>query len=373
MSAFSRRQFLQTTSLAAGATLLSAAPFVHAASKTGNQNLMTGQGDYQFSVNHSWAKLPEQYSWQTTHGVTIDENGLLYIIHNGDAQLKDHPAVFVFDESGAFVRAFGSHFQGGCHGIDLRKEDGQEFLYITSNGPIKSITKITTTGEIVWEQFAPMESGAYPEGENTMPDRIRSGETPAEKLGGGNRFMPTNVALLPDGDFYLADGYGTNLVHRYSKDGHWKSAFGGPGKEPGQFSCCHGLSTISLPGKEDVLFVTDRSKNSVQVMSLDGQYQQRLVDFVQPCHFDTHHDLILVPELNGRVLLLDADYKPVSALCDNHEKIIADGKRNIRKDSAKWEDNKFVNPHDACFDHEGNIIVTEWVEGGRITKLTRIS
>jgi hypothetical protein len=33
---------------------------------------------------------------------------------------------------------------------------------------------------------------------------------------------------------------------------------------------------------------------------------------------------------------------------------------------------KFVCPHGACFDHHGNIFVSEWVEVGRITKLRKV-
>ena len=45
---------------------------------------------------------------------------------------------------------------------------------------------------------------------------------------------------------------------------------------------------------------------------------------------------------------------------------------NIRGDKAKWQPGKFVHPHDACFDAAGNIFVAEWVNGGRVTKLTRL-
>ena len=33
---------------------------------------------------------------------------------------------------------------------------------------------------------------------------------------------------------------------------------------------------------------------------------------------------------------------------------------------------QFICPHGACFDHEGNIFVVEWVEVGRVTKLRRV-
>jgi len=39
---------------------------------------------------------------------------------------------------------------------------------------------------------------------------------------------------------------------------------------------------------------------------------------------------------------------------------------------STWQDGKFVHPHDACFDKDGNIFVAEWVERGRVTKLRRL-
>jgi hypothetical protein len=45
----------------------------------------------------------------------------------------------------------------------------------------------------------------------------------------------------------------------------------------------------------------------------------------------------------------------------------------IRGDSKKWQNGKFVHPHDACFDADGNILVAEWVATGRISKLRKVS
>ena len=33
---------------------------------------------------------------------------------------------------------------------------------------------------------------------------------------------------------------------------------------------------------------------------------------------------------------------------------------------------QFICPHGACFDHDGNIFVVEWVEVGRVTKLRKV-
>jgi hypothetical protein len=45
----------------------------------------------------------------------------------------------------------------------------------------------------------------------------------------------------------------------------------------------------------------------------------------------------------------------------------------LRKDPKSWEAGKFVHPHDACFDREGNIYVVEWVPTGRVTFLKKVS
>ncbi|PYV80668.1 MAG: hypothetical protein DMG93_18305 [Acidobacteria bacterium] len=47
-----------------------------------------------------------------------------------------------------------------------------------------------------------------------------------------------------------------------------------------------------------------------------------------------------------------------------------------RPQSGVWRlraPGRFVCPHGACFDHEGNVFVVEWVEAGRVTKLRRIA
>ncbi|MCA9166787.1 MAG: twin-arginine translocation signal domain-containing protein, partial [Planctomycetales bacterium] len=124
LTSVSRRQFLAAT--AAGAVCL-AAPAIVTADKSGNRTI-TGQGDYQFEVNHDWAQLPDKYSWQTTHNVAVDRDNNLYVIHEGTADKSDHPSIFVFDAEGRFVRAFGQQFQGGGHGIEVRDEGGEQFL-----------------------------------------------------------------------------------------------------------------------------------------------------------------------------------------------------------------------------------------------------
>jgi hypothetical protein len=83
--------------------------------------------------------------------------------------------------------------------------------------------------------------------------------------------------------------------------------------------------------------------------------------------------MLLVPDLGGRVTLLDRDNQVITQLGDDSERIGADSKFTIRTDESKWVPGKFVHPHDACFDADGNIYVVDWVERGRISKLRRIT
>ena len=49
-------------------------------------------------------------------------------------------------------------------------------------------------------------------------------------------------------------------------------------------------------------------------------------------------------------------------------------KKSVNRGNPKtWVNGKFVHPHDACFDNDGNILVAEWVATGRITRLKRVS
>ena len=180
----SRRRFLASAAAVATATV--AAPAVARAQKS-DSRIVVGQGDYQYEVVHDWPQLPSKYSWQTTHNVAIDKAGNLYVIHEGHADKPDHPSIFVFDSTGKFIRTIGKGYQGGGHGIEVREEGGQEFLYVCAYQQVKAFTKMDLNGEVVWHKHAPMEAGIYAEGEDTNP----------KKIWGRNRFMPTNCASLP--------------------------------------------------------------------------------------------------------------------------------------------------------------------------------
>lgn len=356
----SRRQFLSTT--AASTVAACAAPTILAHSKTDSPKVI-GSGEYQFEVIHDWPQLPDRFHWQTTHNVAVDKDGCLYVIHEGREQEKDHPSIFVFDPEGGYMRSFGNQFQGGGHGIEVHEENGQQFLYVCAYQQVKAIAKLDLKGEVVWRKHAPMQSGVYAAGEDTKPQRIW----------GRDRFMPTNITFLPDGDFFLADGYGSFYIHRYDAEGNWKSCFGGPGDGEGKFDTPHGLWIDARPGREPAMVVCDRAHHTLQYLSLDGRYLETLDGYGLPANVDTMGPLMIVPELLARLTILDGKNQVVARLGEDTDRISADKKHTIRNDREQWRSGKFVHPHDACFNQQGDIFVAEWVKTGRVTKLRRVS
>ncbi|MEM1069516.1 MAG: hypothetical protein AAGI63_11520 [Planctomycetota bacterium] len=344
---------------------MTAAPAIITSKRTAAQDVI-GEGDLKFRCQHQYPNLPEQFKWQTTHNVAVDPENRLYVIHEGKRELKDHPSIFVFDSDGTFIRAMGSQFQGGGHGLEVHVEDGTPFLYVTAYQHLKTFAKLTLTGETVWQKFAPMKSGHYAQGEASQP----------KKVWGRDRFMPTNFAFLPDGTFLVADGYGSYFIHRYDTDGNWLSSFGGAGRGKGTFNLPHGIWVDTRDGGDPEIVVADRANNTLQVFALDGTYKKTVDGFGLPANVDTHGELMLVPELVARVSLLDRNHKTVATVGADQQRILDDKKRSngfkIRTDESRWQDGKFIHPHDACFDLNGDIYVAEWVSTGRVTKLTRV-
>lgn len=358
-----RRDFLKTT--AAGTTAaLFGAPAIHADSKT-DSRVILGSGDHKYEVTHNWAQLPSEFTWQTTHNVAVDKDGFVYVIHEGRAEQTDHPSIFVFDPNGKYVRSFGKQFQGGGHGLEVRQEGTDQFLYVTAYQHLKTFAKLDLNGETVWQKYAPMISKCYAEGEATNP----------QKVWGRDRFLPTNFAFHPDGGFYLADGYGAYQIHRYDKNGLWLSAFGGEGKEDGKFKLPHGLWIDARPGREPSVVVADRANARLQWFTLDGKHLQTMTGFILPANLDTYQDLLLVPDLASRITLLDKDNKVIAHLGQDPdwEKAMKTAKPRMRETPDKWQAGRFVHPHDACFDQNGDIFVAEWVATGRVSKLKRLS
>jgi hypothetical protein len=323
-----------------------------AADKAGSKRPIIGEGQHRFEVIHDWGELPAHIKYGNTHGVCEDSQGRIYIHHTVHATSESHDSMVIFDEKGKFIRSWGKDFKGGAHGLHIRKEGRQEFLYLcdTVRGVV---VKTTTSGEEVLTLGYPKESPAYKPGAD--------GQLP--------KYSPTNLAVAPNGDIYVGDGYGSFYINQYNAKGEFIRTFGGAGKGPGQLEQPHGI-WMDMRGAAPLLLVADRRNARLQYFTLDGKHHSFVGGVVYPCHFHERKGLLVVPELDARVTLMDKNNKVLAYLGENK-----DGKqRQLRlRPREEFIPGKFVCPHGACFDHNGDIFVVEWVEAGRVTKLRQVS
>ena len=347
----SRRSFMQALG-AAGAAAAGGPVILHATNKSGSKRPVVGTGDHTYEVYHDWGELPASIQYGNTHGVCEDSQGHIYIHHTVNAASERRDSMVVFDRMGRFVRSWGREFDGGAHGLHIRTEGGQEFLYLCDTKRAV-VVKATTSGEVVWTLGYPKESAQY---------TLDADGKPATK------YSPTNVAIAPNGDVYVGDGYGSSYINQYDQHGKYIRTFGGKGTAAGQLDCPHGL-IVDERGTAPVLLVADRGNRRLQSFSLDGKHLAFYQGTNAPCHFHPRTGVMVVPDLFARVTLIDAANVPIVHLGDNG----VDSWKELREGSRdRFPNGKFVCPHGAIFDREGNIFVVEWVEVGRVTKLKRV-
>ena len=143
---------------------------------------------------------------------------------------------------------------------------------------------------------------------------------------------------------------------------------GGPGEEPGKFKTCHGIA-LDLRHEKPLLFVCNRNNNRVEHWDLDGNFVRILQkDLRMPAAVHIRGDYALVPELQGRVTVLNKDGSIAAQLGDNpNEKHRA----NYGLAQDQWVEGICNSPHGGSIDHEGNLIVSEWSQFGRLHKFAR--
>lgn len=355
-----RRQFL---SAAAAAPVLG--PIILGAQdKAGSKAPVLGQGAFTYEAIHDWGELPSSIKWGNTHGVVEDSQGNIHIHHTVHATSESADSMVVFDSRGKFIRSWGRQFRGVAHGLHIRREGTSEFLYLTVNAtkpglPIQpdiqaAVVKTTLTGEIVWRIDGPPDIEAY----RPAPDGAR------------RPFNPTNLAIGPNGDVYVADGYGSYYVSQYNKNAEYIRTFGGRGSGVGQLAEPHGI-WVDQRRASPILVVADRRNNRLQRFTMDGQHVDFVAGFRLPCHFDEQRGNVVVPDLHGRVTLIDTNNQVIEHLGDSNPSNWLSPLRSGPREN--FVPGQFVQPHGACFDHDGSIFVVEWVEVGRVTKLRRVA
>ncbi len=305
-----------------------------------NPLLHTPAGIFRWHEN--WVSIPGSRTGGNngrTHGIVIGRDSRTYVFHQAN------PAMLVYERSGEICASWGDY--PGAHGLTLIEEDGKEYLWLTDQDR-SLVEKATMDGKIVCRLEAP----AYAEDEPYVPTWVAVNET----RHGGN------------GDVWVADGYGSSRVNRYDSVGRHLSTLDGS-EGGGRFNCPHGIWFDSRKAPME-LYIADRGNRRVQVYDEHGNYRRSFgEDFLSsPDGFVADGDRLIIPELNGRVTILDADDRLLCYLGANEEAC----------NDASWPDGndlapgKFSSPHAAAVDGSHNLYVVEWRIGGRVLKLEKL-
>ena len=207
-----------------------------------------GQHKIEYEVLEGWERMPEGWSFVEVAGVACDSRDRVYVFNRGA-----HPMI-VFDKEGKFLNAWGEGMFKGPHGIFIDRND---CLWLADDKD-HTVHKFTADGRRLMTLG---ESG------KAADTGYQIGVSPVLRSAGPFHRV-TNVAVLPDGDMYIADGYGNARVHKFSAAGKLLFSWGEPGRGPGQFILPHGIGVDSA----GLVYVADRENSRVQIFKPDGEY-----------------------------------------------------------------------------------------------------
>jgi DNA-binding beta-propeller fold protein YncE len=265
-----------------------------------------------------WPQLPRDIKLGPVSAVATDSASRVFVFHRGKQP------ILVFDREGKFLRSWGDDRIKTAHGLRIDRDDN---VWVTDIGH-HLVMKFDPQGKLLMTLGKKDEPGIG-------PDRFDK---------------PTDVAVAPSGEFYVADGYGNARIVKFSREGKFLTAWGHKGSGKGQLNLPH---AICLDGKGRV-HVGDRENNRVQVFDGDGKFLAEWRESGAPFGLflanDTH--LFVADGRASWIQVLD------------HE-----GKSLGRWGEKGTGPGQFGLPHAVCVDSHGDIYVAE-IANQRVQKFT---
>jgi outer membrane protein assembly factor BamB len=300
-----------------------------------------------FESDAQWEKLPEGYKHTDVSDVAVDSRDRVYLLTRRDYR------VIVYDREGNYLCSWGEGIFTNAHGLHIGPDDS---IYCVDNHD-HSVRKFTTEGELLMVLGTPgVPSDTGFDGREL--DSIAFGGPPFNKC--------TNLAVGPNGDLFVSDGYGNARVHRFSADGTLIRSWGEPGTGPGQFHLVHGI-WVAPDGR---VLVGDRENDRVQVFSPDGEFLAEWTDMQRPCDIVIDRDgYTYVAELC--VYAGDKSYVHGVATTPRPSRVGIFDPNGVRVGQlgtvGGCDTGEFVAAHGLAFDSRGDLYVAEvtWVMAGR--------
>jgi hypothetical protein len=307
------------------------------------QPVRMGCGLMTFDTVPGWGLRPDgKSSIGPTHGsVVIDKAGNIYTSANA--------GVFVFSPEGQVIHSYLDKDFTNIHDMEIREEEGGEFIYGARNNNAEGIKFNAKSGEIVLRLPFPKESGLNLD-----------------------KFNPTAITVAANGDIFLSNGYASNHIFKFDKHGKYLMHFGTKGNGLKEFNTAHGM-TLDTRYEPARLLICDRNhqpKGRLVHYTLDGEFIEEVVTGLgMPTAVAIQGDYVSVPDLQGRLVILDKKNTIMAVLGHNPDPAKG-GNFNVPQD--QWVEGVFSGTHGSFWDADGNLYVQDWNVAGRIMKLVRV-
>jgi len=180
------------------------------------------------------------------------------------------------------------------------------------------------------------------------------------------------MTVAPNGDIFLSDGYASDHIFKFDRAGKYLMHFGTKGNGLKEFNTAHGmtLDTCYTPPR---LLICDRNhepKGRLLHYSLDGEFIGEVVTGLgMPTSAVVQGDYVSVPDLHGRLVILDKSNTIISVLGNNPDPAKGRSYNVLQKD---WVEGVFSGTHGSSWDKDGNLYVQDWNVSGRLMKLIRV-
>jgi hypothetical protein len=307
------------------------------------QPVRMGCGVMTFDTVPGWGLRPDGSSaLGPTHGaVVIDNDGNIYTSAN--------KGVVVFSPDGKVIQSYLGDDYSNIHDMEIRDEEGGEFIYAARNANAEGIKFNAHSGEIVLRLGFPAESGLDLQ-----------------------KFNPTAITVAPGGDIFLSDGYASDYIFKFDKTGKYLMHFGSQGDDLKQFHTAHGM-TLDTRYEPPRLLICDRNhqpKGRLLHYDLDGNFIDEVVTGLgMPTSAAVQGEYVSVPDLHGRLVILDKSNTIIAVLGHNSD---PDKGMNFNVPQSEWIEGVFSGTHGSYWDKDGNLYVQDWNVSGRIMKLVRV-
>ena len=300
----------------------------------------------EFTAIADWLKLPEgRQNLGNMHGdVAVSSAGEVYVsVQDATAGLQ------VYAPDGKFLRNV-PNAPSDFHGFVIRTQADGEFIYgATMRG--QTVVKMRLDGGI-----------AMTIGSSSIPDEFKARNARSNQL----TMVLTGLDVAPNGDIYVTDGYSSDYIHRFDKNGKYLSSFGGK-KEPYRFNTLHKLA-IDTRFEPARIIACDRANNRVVHMSLTGEFLGVVAkDLLLPAAVVISGDNAIIGELTGRVTILDKAGAVVTRVGANTEQGVGTNKIP----PAQWNTGLVLAPHGVALNERGDLFVSEFSAFGRVHRFDR--